>query len=48
MVDNNSTLDGHHGDIGSSGTGSVNTFLSMTKNQTNGQNEAYHHYNHAL
>lgn len=48
IVDNNNTLDGHHGDVGSSGTGSVNNFLSMTKNQTNGQNEAYHHYNHAF
>lgn len=48
MVDNNNTLDGHHGEMGSSGTGSVNKTSPMTKNQTNGQNEAYHHYNHVL
>lgn len=48
MVDKSNTLDGHHGEMGSSGTGSVNKTSSMTKNQTNGQNETYHHNKHVL
>ncbi|KAH9298669.1 hypothetical protein KI387_030351, partial [Taxus chinensis] len=42
------TLDGHHGEVGSSGTGSINKASSITNNQSNGKNDHYHHYNHSL